>query len=91
MQKGFGKARMAAARKLGIRLWIMMRDEIDYVEFCRRGQLRQQSGGAACAGMPPRDSGLADRRSDRATCSLLRGREFEEVIIVVVRERRHVW
>jgi transposase len=51
-QKGFGKARMAAARKLGIRLWIMMRDEIDYTEFCRRGQLRQQSGGAACAGMP---------------------------------------
>lgn len=52
MQKGMGKARMAAARKLGIRLWIMMRDEIDYVEFCRRGQLRQQNSGAACAGMP---------------------------------------
>ena len=51
VQKGFGKARMAAARKLGIRLWIMMRDKIDYTEFCRRGQLRQ-SGGAACAGMP---------------------------------------
>lgn len=50
-QKGFGKARMAAARKLGIRLWIMLRDQIDYAEFCRRGQLRQQSG-AACAGMP---------------------------------------
>ena len=52
VQKGLGKARMAAARKLGIRLWIMMRDEIDYTEFCRRGELRQQSGGAACAGMP---------------------------------------
>jgi hypothetical protein len=37
------------ARKLGIRLWIMLRDEIDYQEFCRRGQ-KQQSG-AACAGM----------------------------------------
>jgi transposase len=52
VQKGMGKARVAAARKLGIRLWIMLRDEIDYTEFCRRGQLRQQSSGAACAGMP---------------------------------------
>ena len=48
-QKGLGKARVAVARKLGIRLWIMLRDEIDYQEFCRRGQ-KQQSG-AACAGM----------------------------------------
>jgi transposase len=50
-QKGLGKARVAAARKLGIRLWIMLRDEIDYQEFCRRGQMRQNSGGAR-AGMP---------------------------------------
>src|SRR6516162_5374373 len=49
VQKGLGKARVAVARKLGIRLWIMLRDEIDYEEFCRRGQ-KQQSG-AACAGM----------------------------------------
>ena len=35
-QKGFGKARVAAARKLGIRLWILLRDQIDYAEFCRR-------------------------------------------------------
>jgi len=48
LQKGLGKARVAVARKLGIRLWIMLRDEIDYREFCRRGQ-RQQSG-AACGG-----------------------------------------
>jgi len=34
--------------KLGIRLWIMLRDQIDYEEFCRRGQ---QQCGAACAGM----------------------------------------
>jgi hypothetical protein len=33
IQKGMGKARIAAARKLGIRLWIMMRDQIDYEEF----------------------------------------------------------
>jgi transposase len=49
IQKGLGKARVAVARKLGIRLWIMLRDEIDYEEFCRRGQ-KQQSG-AACVGM----------------------------------------
>ena len=36
-QKGLAKARVAAARKLGIRLWIMLRDQIDYDEFCRRG------------------------------------------------------
>jgi transposase len=35
-QKGLGKARVAAARKLGIRLWILLRDQIDYEEFCRR-------------------------------------------------------
>ncbi len=40
-QKGFGKANVAAARKLGIRLWIMLRDRIDYAEFCRRGLARQ--------------------------------------------------
>jgi transposase len=37
VQKGIGKARVASARKLGIRLWIMLRDQIDYSEFCRRG------------------------------------------------------
>jgi transposase len=41
IQKGMGKARIAAARKLGIRLWIRLRDQIDYEEFCRRGRLRQ--------------------------------------------------
>jgi transposase len=35
-QKGLGKARVAVARKLGIRLWIMLRDQIDYAEFNRR-------------------------------------------------------
>ena len=35
-QKGLGKARVAVARKLGIRLWILLRDQIDYAEFCRR-------------------------------------------------------
>ena len=52
-----GKARVAAARKLGIRLWIMLRDEIDYEEFCRRGKLRQK--GETHAGMPDYNSGPA--------------------------------
>ena len=47
MQKGLGKARVAVARKLGIRLWIMLRDQIDYEEFCRRGQ---KHCGVVCAG-----------------------------------------
>jgi len=57
IQKGMGKARIAAARKLGIRLWIMMRDQIGYEEFCRRGKLRQE--GKAHAGMPDFNSGPA--------------------------------
>ena len=39
------------ARKLGIRMSIMLRDQIEYNEFCRRGQMQQKSGDA-CAGMP---------------------------------------
>lgn len=59
IQKGMGKARVATARKLGIRLWIMMRDQIDYEEFCRRGKLRQK--GKAHAGMPDFNSGPAQQ------------------------------
>ncbi len=61
VQKGLGKARMAVARKLGIRLWIMLRNEIDYQEFCRRGQ-KQQTSGAACAGMPGTPYGATSHR-----------------------------
>jgi transposase len=61
VQKGLGKARMAVARKLGIRLWIMLRNEIDYHEFCRRGQ-KQQNSGAACAGMPETRYGATSHR-----------------------------
>ncbi len=46
VQKGLAKAILAAARKLGIRLWIMLRDQIDYEQFCRRQPKRQESGGA---------------------------------------------
>jgi hypothetical protein len=61
VQKGLGKARVAAARKLGIRLWIMLRDQIDYQEFCRRGQ-KQQRSGDACAGMPGMRYGAKSHR-----------------------------
>ena len=57
VQKWMGIARVAAARKLGIRLWIMLRDEIDYSEFCRRSHLRRQCSGAVCAGMPEANTG----------------------------------
>jgi transposase len=61
VQKGLGKARVAAARKLGIRLWIMLRDQIDYQEFCRRGPMQQRNGGA-CAGMPEARYGAKSHR-----------------------------
>jgi len=36
-RKGTAVAKVAMARKLAIRLYIMLRDKIDYQEFCRRG------------------------------------------------------
>jgi transposase len=36
-RKGAASAKVAVARKLAIRLYIMLRDGIDYAEFCRRG------------------------------------------------------
>jgi len=62
VQKGLGIARVAVARKLGIRLWIMLRDQIDYNEFCRRGQ-KQQKSSDACAGMPETAYGAKSHRT----------------------------
>jgi transposase len=61
VQKGLGKASVALARKLGIRLWIMLRDQIEYHEFCRRGQ-KQQKSSDACAGMPETRNGVKSHR-----------------------------
>ncbi len=36
-RKGAASAKVAVARKLAIRLYLMLRDQIDYAEFCRRG------------------------------------------------------
>lgn len=47
VQKGLGKAVVATARKLGIRLWILLRDQIDYAEFCRRAEPRCRPCGNA--------------------------------------------
>ncbi|MEJ2009669.1 MAG: IS110 family transposase [Acidobacteriota bacterium] len=48
-RKGKPIAKVAVARKLAIRLYIMLRDGIDYEEFCRRGPDR--SGRGSHAGM----------------------------------------
>ena len=61
VQEGLGKASVAVARKLGIRLWIMLRDQIEYHEFCRRGQ-KQQKSSDACAGMPETRNGVKSHR-----------------------------
>jgi transposase len=61
VQKGLGKARVAVAGKLGIRLWILLRDQIEYNEFCRGGQ-KQQKSSDACAGMPETLYGATSHR-----------------------------
>lgn len=37
-RRGRSTAKVAIARKLLVRLYIMLRDQIDYAEFCRRGR-----------------------------------------------------
>jgi transposase len=37
-RRGRPKAKVALARRLLIRLYVMLRDQIDYDEFCRRGR-----------------------------------------------------
>jgi len=44
------QAKVALARRLLIRLYVMLRDQIDYDEFCRRGRARR--GGLELAGTP---------------------------------------
>jgi transposase len=39
-RRGRPKAKVALARRLLIRLYIMLRDQVDYEEFCRRGRAR---------------------------------------------------
>ena len=48
-RKGAALAKVAVARKLAIRLYIMLRDRIDYQEFCRRGSHAGMLGDVALA------------------------------------------
>jgi transposase len=48
-RKGAAIAKVAVARKLAIRLYIMLRDRIDYAEFCRRGSHAGMLGELALA------------------------------------------
>jgi len=48
-RKGHALAKVAVARKLLIRLYIMLREQIDYAEFCRRGSHAGMLGDVALA------------------------------------------
>jgi transposase len=48
-RKGAAIAKVAVARKLAIRLYVMLRDQIDYSEFCRRGSHAGMLGDVALA------------------------------------------
>ena len=50
-RKGAALAKVAVARKLLVRLYIMLRDQIDYTEFCRRGPVPSGAGRGSHAGM----------------------------------------
>ena len=47
MRRGHATAKVAVARRLLVRAFIMLRDEIDYAEFCRRGVAARSSRGSA--------------------------------------------
>ncbi len=55
VRRGKAKAVVAVARKLLVRCFIMLRDEIDYAEFRRRGSAEQ---GVARSGLPALTHGL---------------------------------
>jgi len=40
-RRGRPKAKVALSRRLLVRLYVMLRDQIDYGEFCRRGRARR--------------------------------------------------
>jgi len=80
---------VAVARKLGIRLWIMLRDQIEYNEFCRRGQ-KQQKSSDACAGMPEKRYGANSHRLIDSAARLPK-REIEKLIMVIDDRRDDKW
>ena len=46
-RKGAAPPKVAVAPKLAIRLYIMLRDQIDYAEFCRRASHAGRLGDVA--------------------------------------------
>lgn len=47
LRRGHATAKVAVGRRLLVRAFIMLRDEIDYAEFCRRGVAARSSRGNA--------------------------------------------
>lgn len=47
LRRGHATAKVAVGRRLLVRAFIMLRDEIDYAEFCRRGVAVRSSRGSA--------------------------------------------
>jgi transposase len=52
-RRGRPKAKVALARQLLVRLYIMLRDQIDYEEFRRRGRTRRSQGELNPVSAPP--------------------------------------
>jgi transposase len=46
-RRGRPKAKVALARRLLVRLYVMLRDQIDYDEFCARGQARRRTAASS--------------------------------------------
>ncbi len=74
-RRGRPKAKVALARRLLVRLYVMLRDPIDYAEFCRRGRARRP--GLEPARMPMSPRGPPPRRTrrphgDRSSAGVLR-------------------
>jgi len=46
-RRGRPKAKVALARRLLVRLYVMLRDQIDDDEFCARGQARRRTAAAS--------------------------------------------
>jgi transposase len=46
-RRGRPKAKVAVARRLLVRLYVMLRDQIDYQDFCARGQARRHMPAAS--------------------------------------------
>lgn len=60
-RRGRPKAKVAAARKLLINCYVMLRDEISYQEFCRRGEAGLCVGSGEVSGKPSVSGGLMAR------------------------------